>query len=184
MRRITMGLAAAAAMMMATAAQATVSITGTTGVTTSNLQNLTAQSGSFQFGSNSLAMGSFTDSLTFHNDLADLYNLTVQTLNGVSLVNFGCDGCGIFLSGTGIVSPIQLGVTGLNQFGNTVNLGAGDFTLTFKGFATTAAANFNGIVDWSAVPEPATWAMMLLGFAAIGASVRRRKLGVPLPQLA
>jgi len=26
--------------------------------------------------------------------------------------------------------------------------------------------------------------MMLLGFAAIGASVRRRKSGVPLPQLA
>lgn len=28
-----------------------------------------------------------------------------------------------------------------------------------------------------AVPEPATWAMMLLGFAAIGASVRRRRTG-------
>lgn len=28
------------------------------------------------------------------------------------------------------------------------------------------------------VPEPATWAMMLLGFAAIGASARRRSLGL------
>ncbi|HEX8838885.1 MAG TPA: PEPxxWA-CTERM sorting domain-containing protein, partial [Sphingomicrobium sp.] len=26
-----------------------------------------------------------------------------------------------------------------------------------------------------AVPEPATWAMMLLGFGAIGVSMRRRK---------
>ena len=34
------------------------------------------------------------------------------------------------------------------------------------------------------VPEPATWAMMLLGFAAIGAAVRRRRSGASLPQLA
>jgi hypothetical protein len=34
-----------------------------------------------------------------------------------------------------------------------------------------------------AVPEPATWAMMLLGFGAIGVSMRRRRR-VPLAQLA
>lgn len=33
------------------------------------------------------------------------------------------------------------------------------------------------------VPEPATWAMMLLGFAGIGATMRRRR-SVALPQLA
>lgn len=31
----------------------------------------------------------------------------------------------------------------------------------------------------SAVPEPGTWAMMLLGFSAIGFAMRRRKSGVP-----
>jgi hypothetical protein len=35
----------------------------------------------------------------------------------------------------------------------------------------------------SAVPEPATWAMMLLGFGAIGFQMRRRQ-SAPLPQLA
>jgi len=35
----------------------------------------------------------------------------------------------------------------------------------------------------AAVPEPATWAMMLLGFGAIGVSMRRRRR-VPLAQLA
>jgi hypothetical protein len=30
----------------------------------------------------------------------------------------------------------------------------------------------------SAVPEPSTWAMMLLGFGAIGASMRRSRFSV------
>jgi hypothetical protein len=34
----------------------------------------------------------------------------------------------------------------------------------------------------SAVPEPATWGMMLLGFGAVGFSVRRKR--VPLMQVA
>jgi hypothetical protein len=33
------------------------------------------------------------------------------------------------------------------------------------------------------VPEPSTWAMMLLGFAAVGASLRYRRRS-KLPQLA
>lgn len=36
----------------------------------------------------------------------------------------------------------------------------------------------------AAVPEPGTWAMMLLGFAGIGASLRRRRHGGNLSQLA
>jgi hypothetical protein len=35
-----------------------------------------------------------------------------------------------------------------------------------------------------AVPEPATWGMMLLGFGAIGASMRRKRKPIGLPQLA
>jgi hypothetical protein len=39
--------------------------------------------------------------------------------------------------------------------------------------------------DVSSVPEPATWAMMLLGFGAIGVTMRRRRRGEPpLAQLA
>jgi hypothetical protein len=36
----------------------------------------------------------------------------------------------------------------------------------------------------SAVPEPGTWGMMLIGFGAVGYGMRRRRRNVALPQLA
>ena len=36
----------------------------------------------------------------------------------------------------------------------------------------------------AAVPEPSTWALMLLGFGAVGLAVRRRRNGAALPRLA
>jgi hypothetical protein len=51
------------------------------------------------------------------------------------------------------------------------------YTLSFNGRSTsdnTAYIDAVGLV--APVPEPATWAMMLLGFGAIGAAMRRRKI--------
>jgi hypothetical protein len=39
-------------------------------------------------------------------------------------------------------------------------------------------------VTVNSVPEPATWAMMLTGFAAVGFALRRRKRPAALPQIA
>ena len=41
----------------------------------------------------------------------------------------------------------------------------------------TIAADVNGAVD-GAVPEPATWAMMILGFGMVGGALRRRRQSV------
>ncbi len=38
----------------------------------------------------------------------------------------------------------------------------------------SAATDGYSVVQTSAVPEPATWTMMLMGFGAIGATLRRR----------
>jgi hypothetical protein len=54
-------------------------------------------------------------------------------------------------------------------------------TFRFFRFDATEATGLGGrILELDAVtpvPEPATWAMMLLGFGAVGYSMRRRKIG-------
>jgi hypothetical protein len=64
-----------------------------------------------------------------------------------------------------------------NSFtGATFNVSANGETLSFTTLATnkvntTEAATFT---FGAAVPEPATWGIMILGFAGVGAAVRRR----------
>ena len=83
-------------------------------------------------------------------------------------------------SPSGNVLTTEFGANGLTGTENST-------TYVFR----TNATNFNnqgffGIIDGStlsgrtymptaAVPEPATWAMMLVGFGAVGASMRRRR---------
>ena len=45
------------------------------------------------------------------------------------------------------------------------------YTLNFTG---GAGSNFNGTANLTAVPEPATWGLMLLGFGAMGGMLRTR----------
>jgi hypothetical protein len=56
----------------------------------------------------------------------------------------------------------------------------GPVTLAFNfaGLGNTAADFAVDKVSMAAVPEPATWAMMLLGFGIVGSAVRRRKVDV------
>jgi choice-of-anchor C domain-containing protein len=46
-------------------------------------------------------------------------------------------------------------------------------------FLDAVSVNAAGINPTGAVPEPSTWAMMLLGFGAVGFSLRRRKAQAP-----
>jgi hypothetical protein len=44
----------------------------------------------------------------------------------------------------------------------------------------TTAGSHSEIYDWSvaAVPEPASWSLMIMGFAGMGAALRRRRTAV------
>lgn len=71
------------------------------------------------------------------------------------------------------------GFTGTSTFsaGNNVNL-TGPFSETVRytlNFTGGAGSNFNGTANLTAVPEPATWGLMLLGFGAMGGMLRTRR---------
>lgn len=53
----------------------------------------------------------------------------------------------------------------------------------FQSTGTDGRGSAVGVPTTPPVPEPATWAMMLLGFGAVGYSIRRRRKA-PLPQVA
>jgi len=93
-------------------------------------------------------------------------------------------------SPSGNVLTTEFGANGLTGTENST-------TYIFRTNATDFdSSGFFGIIDGStlngrtfqpvgsAVPEPGTWAMMLLGFGAIGFSMRRRRAGSFLPQAA
>lgn len=103
---------------------------------------------------------------------------------------FGPNGVGIYATGFFGGTPVNLsvndadvhsGVPRLNPCGETVDSfvlqgGSSSGCDTGDNFETTQAfGHFTFQGGGGAVPEPATWAMMLLGFGAIGASIRSRR---------
>ena len=84
-------------------------------------------------------------------------------------------------NGSGSVVRADFGANGLEAAGqtsatyifrtNATNFNMGG-TFTTQDGSVAQRANFQPI---AAVPEPATWAMMLFGFGGIGAAMRRRK---------
>jgi hypothetical protein len=68
---------------------------------------------------------------------------------------------------------------GVTNFGDTFS----NSGLAFTGAVVTVQGNYQGI---GSVPEPASWAMMILGFVLIGATLRRQAMPVLLaaPRLA
>jgi len=115
----------------------------------------------------------------FHNhggtggfNIYAIVNGSTQTIftyaGGVPTDLYYLSGLGTIGFGGGTVTGIQISST---QFvGNAFHaFGNESFTLNVS----------------AAVPEPGTWAMMLLGFGAIGVAMRRRKpTAVALPQVA
>jgi hypothetical protein len=70
------------------------------------------------------------------------------------------------------------GASGWNQYNVTSNLAAGKSLIGFGIFGTSPGPTYLDdflINTGAAVPEPSTWAMMLLGFGAIGLAMRRSR---------
>jgi hypothetical protein len=92
--------------------------------------------------------------------------------------------------GTVLFGPTIIGIHfGAGQGGPGVNGTAFfyfDFTSPTQWITTTLGATSDAVLYETgvapSVPEPATWAMMLLGFLGVGFAIRRRRAGKVAPQ--
>jgi len=174
MRKLALALAGTAALTFASAANATVALVTCTmncdGPTTIGTQT------TIGYSDTGLTMPSFTESLTFLNDLSGLYSITLTT--STKTVNFTS---AVLSDGITDYDLHKIVDDGTNEYWSFLNppdnqyqIGAGTYTLTIMG-DNNGPGSLAGTVTINAVPEPAAWAMMLIGFGAIGASMRRRK---------
>ena len=101
----------------------------------------------------------------------------------------GCECDKLYVPDTRLTSPVNrlLGVNGHNvaaglyndasgnSHGYTYTISSGTYSpVELVGFYVDAASNTHGLLA-SAVPEPSTWSMLLLGFTGIGFMAYHRK---------
>ena len=116
----------------------------------------------------------FTSTFNFLTPIG--FNLANATISSSALGGNNIDLTSVLLNGV----FFTLNPSGVFESGTLANLGltAGfNNTLTVNGTNTGSTA-FAGTLTFAsvpAVPEPSTWAMMLLGFGAVGFSMRRKR---------
>lgn len=143
----------------------------------------------FGFNSNPAALsgtvgsGSLFDTLLIGGNFPN----GIGTINVCMLSNPGAgngNGCGGGSNG-GVANGAAAG-TGtfslvFNDSPSTISLSG--FAVRYQSIVGVTAGS-SGTGTPIAVPEPATWAMMMVGFGAIGWSIRRRRKVTGIPQLA
>ncbi len=175
MNKISLALASIAAVALAPAAHAAVSINAT------SLQAITgpdevANTVTFGYSDSDLSSPTFSEFLTFTNTIGGMYDLALSTSN--SNVDF---------TRAFLVAPggAEFNLTKLFDQGgalefwgvSNLNFGPGQFTLNLLGNnrgAGTLDGSVTIVSQMPAVPEPGTWAMMILGFGTVGFAMRRR----------
>jgi len=174
MRMLIYTVVGAAALATTSIASAAVTVTGSTGLNNPD----PAAAGSIQtvgntttinFGQNPVTSPTFSASFVVNNTLAGLYSIVVGTSDPNTFFNT------VTFNGTAL--------TNINNNQNFIlsppeNLAVGNYTLAITGHTNQVGGSFTGNVTISpiaAVPEAATWAMMLLGFTGMGMVIRRRR---------
>ena len=106
-----------------------------------------------------------TYTLSFFASQLNFGSSIIASVNGTSF--------GTFTPGTGWTPFSQTYNTG-SATQATLRLDAGSTSQSYNDFAVDDVA-FTGPAAPGAVPEPATWAMMILGFGLVGSGLRRRR---------
>ena len=174
-RNIAVAAAATAALALSVPASAATTINGTTGQSGTQTHQFTFSGGNLVVNVNSAGTNPIGDPFIW------LFADNGSPLNAITgaLIGFDDDGSG-----------------SLNSYLNFSSLTAGNYVAVIlrwpSGSEADARAGFDPSpcagctydlvlsdgASFGAVPEPATWAMMILGFGAIGGALRRRKPAV------
>ena len=174
MRKLFLVLLGATALSVAPAAHAAVTVDDTsfeaidgpdtTGVTTS-----------IGYADSDLDNPTFMEWLTFTNDLAGTYSITVNTSS--SATDFTSAILTLVSDGSTVATLLPGFDNGTVEFWQVSNvaLGADQYKLIINGNNSDTGV-LDGSITINPVPEPATWAMMLLGFGAVGFAMRRRRM--------
>jgi len=130
-----------------------------------------SSSGTATLNLTSFLTGLYTDSLSFYWGSVDTYNkLEVLSRTGVVMATFDGSDLGSIAFGSG-TNPNANVLFTLNFAGSErADFGQLRFTSSQKAFEIDHIT-----LGTSAVPEPATWAMMITGFGLAGAAIRRRR---------
>jgi hypothetical protein len=131
------------------------------------------------FGNDEIAFGDFTHTYNFNLNLDGVGSgsITSQLTLGFPDTDLIFDK--ITLNGVDF-TPALTGDLDVWKLALT-NITSGGQTLVVKGWSG-GSSSYGGqmtFVPTSAVPEPAAWAMMIVGFGAAGAMVRNRRKLVP-----
>jgi hypothetical protein len=144
----------------------------------------TATDGSFSLGfsGSGVSRPTFSETFSFTTTVNGLLSAIISTTGGGPRSRNDVDFTRVFISGTGLGSGVDLaalfGSTDVNEVRsiNDLLIGAGTYSLTTEGTASGSNGSYGGSVSFSAaaVPETATWMMMLAGFGVVGFGMRRR----------
>ena len=154
--------------MLLAAALASASMFAAPAAQAAQFLNFDGTSGTF--GYNNLAAGSFDNTFTFDvGALPGTAGATISSIKVSSLTNI--DFTSVTLNG----EDFDVDSTGTFEARHiTLPVGSGLQTIRVVG-SSGGNASYDGVISFAAVPEPATWAMMIGGFGMVGGAVRRRK---------
>jgi len=120
-------------------------------------------------------LGAFEHTFDFTLDATNLTNTTVGTIilgeKDIDFTSIDVDGIAL--------TQVGFDPSGENWELLGTILGAGLHTITVKGsvlgFGSTPGATYTGSLNIAVIPEPATWALMIMGFGSAGYMIRNRR---------
>ena len=142
-------------------------------------------SGQGAFANNGPLSGSFDDQYTFMLvGGPEFITIASATTNFAAGTDFITNFTGEVVRGTpgGVGNVVVIGPVAASPncgldcqgFGGNAVLAAGTYFLDISG-SGGGTSGYGGTLSVAAIPEPATWAMLVLGFAGVGFMAYRRK---------